>query len=333
VATTLRAKGVFPEDHPLSLGVFGYAGTHHARTALRDTDLDLLIILGSGLNERDTMHWSLELKPDSTILVNLSARVIGQNTSALGVVSDCASYLAWLLEQKNRLAPALEATRAERTDWLDGIRSGPRLQDSENCESNAQPMHPARVIRELRQVFPRDGIVLVDSGAHRAFAGHYWTCYEPHTYISATNLGPMGWAIPAAVGVQCAARQRKVAVITGDGCMRMHGIEVATAARYKLPVIFLVLNNAALGNVWLRAHKHGSLPAELTALPDADWAGFGVSLGCRGETVRDPNDLAAALTRALESAEPTVIDVKTDKQFPSPVSDWASAIAAWSYQE
>ncbi len=115
---------------------------------------------------------------------------------------------------------------------------------------------------------------LVDSGAHRAFAGHYWESYEPRTYISATNLGPMGWAIAAATGVQCAAPQRRVAAITGDGCMRMSGMEVATAARYRLPIVFVVINNAALGNVWLRAHKLGATPDELTSLPDHDWAGF-----------------------------------------------------------
>ena len=114
---------------------------------------------------------------------------------------------------------------------------------------------------------PRDGIVLVDSGAHRAFAGHYWEAYEPRTYISATNLGPMGWAIPAAVGVACARPGKRVVVITGDGCMQMHGIEVAAAARYGLPITYVVLNNGALGNVWLRAHKLGPLPAELTDDP------------------------------------------------------------------
>ncbi len=77
VATTLRAKGVFPEDHPLSLGVFGYAGTHHSRMALTDASLDLLIILGSGLNERDTMHWALKIKPDAVICVNLLPSAIG----------------------------------------------------------------------------------------------------------------------------------------------------------------------------------------------------------------------------------------------------------------
>jgi acetolactate synthase-1/2/3 large subunit len=71
----------------------------------------------------------------------------------------------------------------------------------------------------------------------------------------------MGWAIPAAVGVQCAQPKRRVAVITGDGCMHMHGMEVQTAARYGLPIIYVVLNNNALGNVWLRAHQYGQLPS------------------------------------------------------------------------
>jgi len=72
VATTLSAKGVFPEDHPLSLGVFGYGGTHHSASALLDVPPDLLVVLGSGLNERDTMHWALRLEPSTTICVNLA---------------------------------------------------------------------------------------------------------------------------------------------------------------------------------------------------------------------------------------------------------------------
>ena len=166
------------------------------------------------------------------------------------------------------------------------MKAGPRFYDVENCQRPTTPIHPATAIAALRKVFPRNGIVLVDSGAHRAFAGHYWTAYEPRTYISATNLGPMGWAIPAAVGVQCAQPKRRVAVITGDGCMHMHGMEVQTAARYGLPIIYIVLNNHALGNVWLRAHQQGALPAELTTIPDHDWAGFARSLGAKGMTVR-----------------------------------------------
>ncbi len=333
VATTLRAKGVFPEDHPLSLGVFGYAGTHHARMALTDTPPDILLVLGSGLNERDTMHWSLKLAPAQTIMVNVSPVVIGQNTAGPGVVGDCAAYLQWLLDQKSRVTPALAATLEPRARWLAGILATPRRQDPENAASDAVPLHPARVITELRSVFPRDGILLVDSGAHRAFAGHYWDAYQPRTYISATNLGPMGWAIPAAVGVQFASPGQKVAVITGDGCMHMHGLEVATAARYGLPIIFVVINNAALGNVWLRASTEGPVPDALASLPDLDWAAFGLSLGCPGETVRDPADLAGAFTRALARSGPTILDIKADKHCRTPVADFSAACAAWSYHE
>ncbi|MDQ7825153.1 MAG: thiamine pyrophosphate-binding protein [Candidatus Eremiobacteraeota bacterium] len=333
VATTLRAKGVFPEDHPLSLGVFGYAGTHHSRMALLDTPPDLLIVLGSGLNERDSMKWSLKLSPERSICVNLSTFAMGTHLTGSTVLGDVGTYLHWLESRTGQIGESLELSRGKRETWLAGIKAQPRFQDPENCESGSVPIHPARAISELRKALPRDGIVLIDSGAHRAFAGHYWRSYQPLTYISATNLGPMGWAIPAAVGVQCAQPGRKVAVITGDGCMHMHGIEIATAARYQLPIVYLVINNAALGNVWLRVHQKGPVPDELTTLPDIDWAGFSRSLGAQGITVSLPDELPAAFERAMQSKGPTVIDVKADKRCETPVKDWSAASAAWSYHE
>ncbi|AUB81440.1 thiamine pyrophosphate-binding protein [Candidatus Thiodictyon syntrophicum] len=333
VATTLRAKGAFPEDHPLSLGVFGYAGTHHSRLALLDDPPDLLLLLGSGLNERDTMHWALRLRAQRTICVNLSTVVMGAHLTDSCVVGDAGAYLDWLAAHDDRIGPTLEDTRVARGHWLAGITAQPRLQDPQHCASDATPLHPARAISELRTALPKDGIVLIDSGAHRAFAGHYWTAYAPLTYLSATNLGPMGWAIPAAIGAQCARPDRRVAVITGDGCMRMQGMEIATAARYRLPIIYLVINNAALGNVWLRAHTLGAVPDELTSLPDHDWAGFSRGLGGCGITVSRPEQLAGAFAVALENQGPTVIDVKADKRFATPVQDWSAACAAWSYHE
>jgi acetolactate synthase-1/2/3 large subunit len=279
------------------------------------------------------MHWSLKLGPNAAICVNLAPASIGMHSPGGGVVGDCGAFLTYLLRRSDELRAPLQASLAERKAWVASIRATPRLQDVEHCASRAVPIHPARVVSELRRAFPRDGILLVDSGAHRAFAGHYWESYEPRTYISATNLGPMGWAIPAAVGVQCAQPQRRVAVITGDGCMHMAGLEVATAARYELPILFVVINNAALGNVWLRAHKLGPVPDELTRLPDHDWAAFARALGCRGETVREPADLAGAFERGLGGAGPCLIDVKADKTAATPVGDWAAALAAYSYHE
>jgi acetolactate synthase I/II/III large subunit len=335
VATTLRAKGIFPEDDALSLGVFGYAGTRHATAALFDPELEFLLIIGSGLNERDTMHWTLRQKGNAQrIHVNTDMWEIashGQFDHA--VPGSCRAFLELLGDASGAPAAALADGAAARKAFVAKATAGPRFYDLENCQRATRPIHPAAAIAALRAVFPRDGIVLVDSGAHRAFAGHYWTAYEPRTYISATNLGPMGWAIPAAVGVQCAQPKRRVAVITGDGCMHMHGMEVQTAARYGLPIIYVVLNNQALGNVWLRAHQEGTLPAELTTIPDHDWAGFARSLGAKGMTVDDPAALAAAFTQALATESTVVIDVKADKDCPTPVYDFTAGARAWSYHE
>ena len=249
------------------------------------------------------------------------------------VPGSCHAFLDLVHERAAEIAPALTATQSRRREWLVGIKANPRLYDVENLSRASAPIHPATAIAALRKALPRDGIVLVDSGAHRAFAGHYWTAYEPRTYISATNLGPMGWAVPAAVGVQCARPDRRVAVITGDGCMQMHGIEVQTAARYQLPIVYVVINNSALGNVWLRARQYGALPAELTSIPDHDWAAFARALGAQGFTVRNPADLESTLQTALAARTTALVDVKADKNCPTPVYDFNAGARAWSYHE
>ena len=337
VATTLRAKGVFPEDHELSLGVFGYAGTRHATAAILGDPADVLIALGSGFNERDTMHWTLRGRAaGKTTIIHVNTDMDELTTHGVPahvVPGSVGAFLELMQEEAEAIASSLTAAQAQRRGWLTKIKQGPRLHDVENCSKASKPIHPATAIATLRNVYPRDGIVLIDSGAHRAFAGHYWSSFEPRTYISATNLGPMGWAIPAAVGVQCARPDRRVAVITGDGCMHMHGLEIQTAARYRLPVIYVVLNNGALGNVWLRAHQAGPVPAELTSIPDHDWAGFARSLGAQGFTVTDPAQLEETFGQALAAKSTVLIDVKTDKNCPTPVYDFAAGARAWSYHE
>ena len=335
VATTLRAKGVLAEDHELSLGVFGYAGTRHATAAILDPKLDVLLILGSGLNERDTMHWTLQQKSKALMIhVNTDMHEItAGGVAGHTVPGSCHAFLDLLAANDGAPAAALAGGQAARRAWLAEVKAGPRLYDTENIHRSARPIHPAAAVTALRAAFPRDGIVLVDSGAHRAFAGHYWSAYAPRAYISATNLGPMGWAIPAAVGVQCARPGQRVAVITGDGCMQMHGMEVQTAARYRLPIIYVVMNNGALGNVWLRAHGLGALPSELTTVPDHDWAGFARSLGAQGMTVNDPAALGETMQKAVAANATVVIDVKADKDCPTPVYDFSAGARAWSYHE
>jgi acetolactate synthase I/II/III large subunit len=108
---------------------------------------------------------------------------------------------------------------------------------------------------------------------------------------------------------------------------------VQTAARYKLPIVYLVLNNGALGNVWLRARQYGALPAELTSIPDHDWAQFARAFGAQGFTVRQPAELDDTLQQAFAAGTTALIDVKADKDCPTPVYDFNAGARAWSYHE
>jgi len=333
VATTEHAKGIFPEDHELSLGVFGYAGTRHATQALLKDQLDLLIVLGATLNVRDSMHWSGQLAPKLGVLsVNVSAVHVGCHVEDETFVGGHGGAFArWLRQVPDDVAKPLRDGITARRDWMAGLRALPRYYDIVNTASGAMPIHPARMVADCRRLLPRETIAIVDSGAHRAFAVHYWDSYGPREFLTASGLGPMGWGIPAGIGAKAARPNAPVVVFTGDGCMRMHGIEVQSAARFGLPIVVVVSNNAALGNVWLRMRTLGPVPAHLTEAPDQDWAGFARSLGCEGETVRQPDELAPALERALAANKACVIDVKTDKTATTPIEPYSEATAAWSY--
>ena len=115
--------------------------------------------------------------------------------------------------------------------------------------------------------------------------------------------------------------------------MLMHGLEIQTAARFNVPVIYVVINNSAFGNVWLRASKLGAKPSELTSLPDHDWATLAKALGLKSLTVREPQELAPAFQQALDAKSAFLVDIKADKRFGTPVEPFAEAVKSWSYHE
>ena len=346
VATTLKAKGVFPENHELSLGVFGYAGTEHATLTLLNgnksnpncpnagiDENQLLLVLGSSLNQRDTMRWDENLRPQSGICqVDVNISTFSKNFPIDSAINgDVRSVLNWLLEkseaeQLTSLAVGIE----QRKRWLDTIQSKPRFYQNEDRFSDLTPMHPARVINELQTIAPDTTMIIADSGAHRAFAGHYWQSSGPREYLTATALAPMGWAIPAGIGAKVACPDKTCVVVTGDGCMLMHGIEIQTAARNNIALIVLVINNSALGNVFLRA-KPG-IPQKLTTLATHDWVAFSRSLGGDGMLVENPQDLATAFDRAFASTGPFVIDARCGAGFPTPINPWRTPVehASWA---
>lgn len=330
VATTLSGKGLLPEGHPLALGVFGYGGSRWAIDAIRSDETEILLVIGSGLSQRDTMQWDPKMLPSKALIhVDADPLLIGRTwPSEVAVVGNAGEALRRLAALED--AAGLEAGRAERRAFLERIRlRGTRQYNMEDAKSDAVPMHSARVVAELRAAFPDEGVLCVDSGAHRAWFAEYWDVRQPGTHYSLTNLGPMGGAIPLGIGAKLARPERPLMVATGDGCMLMHGMEVHTAAREKVPLIIALMNNQAYGNIYFRASKMGPGPERLTEIQGVDWVAFAKSMGANGERVERPDDIAAAVARALESPGPYLLDLHTDKTYPTPVAVWRERQQEW----
>lgn len=333
VATTFAAKGLLPDDHRLATGMFGYAGSNRAVSALLAADLDVLLVLGSSLNLRDTLYWSRELGDRRQVVqVDIDYTMLGRDYPiSHRVVGDCRESLRLLRSLADGPLRPLANSAAGRKAWIAELKGTPAFASPADMTSIETPVHPARLLAEMRRELPRDTILFVDSGAHRAFAGHYWNSFGPGGVRSATNLGPMGWAIAAAIGGQVAHPGAPVAVITGDGCMHMHGIEIATAARYRIPIIVVVSNNSALGNVYMRARKANPGAAAMTLLPTVDWAAFARVFGSGGRRVESPDDIAPALREALASGGPFVIDVLTQRDCPTPIGPYSAMSAEYDH--
>jgi acetolactate synthase-1/2/3 large subunit len=330
VATTLSGKGLLPEDHPLALGVFGYGGSRWAIDAICSDEVDILLVIGSDLSQRDTMQWDPRMLPSKALVhVDADPLLIGRTwASEVPIVANPAVALERLSALGN--AAVLNAGQQERLEFLARIqKQGPRRYNLEDTKSNAVPMHPARVVTELRDAFPDEGVLCVDSGAHRAWCAEYWDIRQPATHFSLTNLGPMGGAIPLGIGAKVARPELPMMVVTGDGCMLMHGMEIHTAARENIPMIIAVLNNQAYGNIFYRASKMGPGPEHLTDIPGIDWVGFAKSMGADGETVTEPDGIAEAVARGLVHSGPYLLDLHIDKTYPTPVGVWRERQKQW----
>lgn len=318
VATTLGAKGVMPENHPLSLGVFGWFGTRKANETLLSKEIDILLVLGSKLSQMETLLWTKDLLPRHALIINdiNESNFFPNYDPQLFILGDNKEFLTAILETKNN---PLNQTKTKRRRWLQNyVHKIPRFYDIENLKSKSIPIHPARLLQELREVMPKETILFVGEGAHGFFATHYWTSFGPGQFFSTVKyLSPMGWSIPAAIGGKLANPNNPVVCLTGDGSILMHGLEIQTAARYNVPVIFIVFNNKAHGNPQLRGRRIGKFECNFLALPQHDWAKFGESLGAVGIRVVKPDELRRAFKKALKLNKVVVIDVLTGN-YPTP---------------
>lgn len=307
VATSLNAKTAIPWDHPLAVGVCGSYSRECANRALAEADL--IVFVGSHTGGQVTNDWRLPPRGTRIIQIDINADEIGRNYPlALGIHADARVALASI---------AAAATPVSRDAWTSRVQdlvANWRESVAEIAHSDELPMRPERLCHELTEHLPDDAILVSDTGHAGIWTGTMIDFKHPgQSYLRCA--GSLGWAVPAAIGAKCAAPERPVICFTGDGGAWYHITELETAARYSIPAIFVINNNASLNQErTVNERIYGGATPQSDALwhlSDTDFAALAETMGCLGMTVREPQAIEAALTEAIASNRPTVIDVKT----------------------
>jgi acetolactate synthase-1/2/3 large subunit len=326
VTTSLGNRGSIPEDHPLCI----IPGTALGAMEIQPR-ADVVLLVGCRLGDLDFWGkppmWG-EAGAQRFIQIDIEPANIGQNRPVdLALVGDARSTLRALLEAvKSRTGPkkenpALEAARTAQQNWLSGWEEGSR--------SDAVPIHPLRLMREVREFFPRHAISAVDGGTTNVWAFYQNRIYEPRTLLSAADSGHLGSGVPFAVGAKIARPDVPVYCITGDGSFGFNAMELETARRENAPIVVIIANDCCWGMIkggQKLVYKERYCGVDFT---DTRYDKLAEAMGCYGERITEPADLRPALQRAADSGLPAVLDVIVDTDVHLVPPDLAMLDAIW----
>jgi acetolactate synthase-1/2/3 large subunit len=292
--TTPQGRGVIPEDHSLS-----FLGARSK--AFREADVVLVIgtrlnfVVGFGLPPR----WSPEVK---VIQVDIHREEIGRNrTIDVGIVGDAQRVLQQLQDVARAAFPAPIAL-----PWVEDLRQASKANEEKATallNTDATPIHPLRLCKEVRDFMDRDAIIVVDGHEILNYARQSIPNFVPGHRINAGANGCMGVAVPYGLGAKMAKPDTQVIVLSGDGSFGMNGMEMDTAMRHNIPVIVVVSNNGGWAAVGGMAGRE---------LGFTRYDKMCEVFGCHGEYVEKPEDIRPALERAAASGKPAVVNVLTD---------------------
>jgi len=318
VATSLNAKGSILDTHPLAVGV---VGTYSRSCANRTVGTaDLVFYVGSHTGGQVTARWQVPRAGTSVIQLDIDPREIGRNYPAkAGLVGDARTVLRQMLAAEDTVAGA------KRASWLaqvSGFVEEWRASVADNMNSDAAPMRPERVCREISRAMPEGAILVCDTGHSGIWAGTMVDFTRPGQRLIRC-AGSLGWGFPGAMGVKCALPDTPVVCFAGDGGFYYHLAELETAARYGINLVVVVNNNSALNQEIPHFDKsYGGDPdergREMWGFSDVNFAKVAESLGCVGIRVERPAELSKALERALTAGKPVVIDAVTHHRAFSP---------------
>jgi acetolactate synthase-1/2/3 large subunit len=312
------SKGVLPEDHPLALGTCGSFGWPIANEYIQEADCWLAI--GWTFSQIGMQDWSV--KPPATIIhVDIDPDEIGRIYPAtVGVIGDARlamremiAYLQTKAARRDfRSAPGFAELKERKDSWLAELEK--------KTSSDASPVDPFRVMREINAALPADGIVVGGAGNNGEFAVHALKSQLPLTFLLSQKYSAVGCSYPIALGAKLAAPDRPVICIEGDGGAHYNITELATAVMENIAVVLIVMND---GNLNANRQIAGALfkgKQVWTRLNNPDWVALAKSFGADGERVERASDVGSALQRGLRSGKPYVIDMVIDPDVKCPIT-------------
>jgi acetolactate synthase-1/2/3 large subunit len=315
VVTTSAGKGVFPEEHPNAAGVFGNFGVPTANDALAAADV--VVVLGSKLGPSDTASESEKLiDPARQSLIQVDVEPVNAAWTMptdhvlVADVRDVLEALAVRLTDQ----PVPDDRLTVRKDHRDTLRAD--IPVDERAGSDAAPLHPQRVIAELRNALPDDVVICADAGENRLLMCRYFQSRQGGEYLQPAGAGGMGYAIPAALGVKAHDPDRTVVAVCGDGGLGMSLAALLSAVEEDLRIVVVVFNNGVLG--WVKHSQRMRGEAEYkSSLQQFDYTAIGAAAGMHASHVTTAAEFGPAINEAIKADRPAlvVVDVSTDETF------------------
>lgn len=336
--TTPEGKGLISPWHALNHGVFGFAGHASARRLLSDADVDLVLAIGTSFSEWKSAGWDSALMNGRLVHISDSEKHLLHSPMAkLHVFGDIRMVFERLLDNvhgerapgtirlaKNRgeVMPDKDLGVAEPGRFMDDIDPKCVAAEAIRSRSDHTPIKPQRLMRELGRLLPSNTQFFADTGNSIAWATHYLHPMDQHSVsrrgVSSNRLhltsdfATMGWAIGSAVGCAIGNRLTNVVCITGDGSFLMNGQELTVAVAERLNVIFVILNDSALGMVRHGQQLGGAEPVAFE-LPHVNFAAMAIAMGADGIVIESPQELQNLdMEKICRRGGPTVIDVHID---------------------
>jgi acetolactate synthase, large subunit, biosynthetic type len=299
VALSLMGRTVFPDSHPLSLGLVGMHGSYQA--AKVQAECDVLLALGVRFSDRATGKISSYTKNCKVIHVDIDKAELGKNLAPdFSVQSDVKKWI------KNIL-PKLEERK--NAAWWKEIES---YRKEGKAEKNA--FHPENILECLRRFTKDETVVATDVGQHQMWTAQYYRFEKPDTFLTSGGLGTMGYGLGAAIGACFAKNKQETVLVSSEGSFAMNCNELCTAVKEKLPLTILLLDNQVLGMVrqWQTAF-YGKRYSQTVLDRGTDFVKLIEAYGGRGFSIHSLSELENALEARKEIHGPVLLDCHIDK--------------------